>query len=68
MNTRYLEIDPGCVIAPGFLNYARFAMSPLSDVHWFAIECRSGADAEVDINLRAMLIENLLLLAQRPMR
>ena len=43
-------------------------MSPNSDMHWFAIPCRSGAEAQVDFNLRTMLIETLLPLARRPMR
>jgi len=41
---------------------------PLSDFHWFAIQCRSGAEAQVDFNLRTMFIETLLPLARRPMR
>ena len=43
-------------------------MSPDSDMHWFAIQCRSGAEAQVEFNLRTMLIETLLPLARRPIR
>jgi transcriptional antiterminator RfaH len=43
-------------------------MTPLIDFHWFAIQCRSHAEANVDFSLRTMEIETPLPLVRRPIR
>ena len=43
-------------------------VSPRGDFHWFAIQCHTGLETQVNFNLRRMFIETLLPLALRPMR
>jgi hypothetical protein len=57
MNTFYLMIDPERA-AYAALGLRLSAMSLPSDFNWFAIQCRSGTEAQVDFNLRTMFIES----------
>ncbi len=43
-------------------------MTTSDEMHWFAIQARTGAEAVANSNLRALPIETLLPLVRRPMR